>query len=104
MLLQVNQQRSEIGIRMALGAAPHLIIGLVMRRAFVMCSAGLILGFAAALMLSRFVSSLIYGIELLDPLTYSLAAIFGIVLIFIAAAGPSWRASRVDPAVTLRDS
>lgn len=103
MLFQVNQQRSEIGVRMALGAAPVTIMGLVMRRALAMCSAGLFFGLAAALMLSRFVSSLVYGIEVLDPLTYYLGSASVILLIVVAAAGPTWRASRVDAAVALRN-
>jgi len=102
LLFEANQQRSEIGVRMALGAAPVSIMALVMRRAFVMCSAGLIFGLAAAVMLSRFVSSIVYGIEILDPLTYYLGAASALLFIAVAAAGPAWRASRVDPAVALR--
>ena len=103
MLFQVSQQRSEIGLRMALGAAPASIMGLVMRRAFVMSSLGLIVGIAAALALSKSVSGIVYGIGVLDPMTYYLGAAAVVVLVMLAAAGPTWRASRVNPAVALRN-
>ncbi len=102
LLFEVNQQRSEIGLRMALGAAPESIMGLVVRRALGLSSAGLIVGVFTAVTLSRFVKSLVFGVEVLDPFTYCLGAGAVLCAVAVAAAGPTWRASRVDPAVALR--
>ena len=102
----VSRRQTELGIRMALGAAPRGVVRLVLGRVALLVAMGLVSGVAVALTLvkvsARFVEGLLYGIELSDPLTFVAA---GIILAGIGAlAGwiPARRASRIDPAVVLR--
>lgn len=103
MLFHVSRQRVEIGLRIALGATPASIMGLVIRQAFTMSSAGLLVGIGMSVGLSRFVSGLVYGVKVLDLATYCLGAAAVVLLTALAAAGPTLRASRVDPAIALRN-
>ena len=92
----------EIGVRVALGAAPRHIVHLAFRRGAVPILWGLGIGAIAALAASRSLSSLVFGIETRD--TASLAAAIGVVLVagLAAVAGPARRALRVDPVVALQ--
>ncbi|MBV9611236.1 MAG: FtsX-like permease family protein [Acidobacteriaceae bacterium] len=103
LLFEVNQEHPDIGVRMALGATAASIMGLILRRAFAMCFVGLVAGLAAAAVMSRFVSSLVYGVKPLDPLTYYLAGMAVLLFVGIAAAGPTWQASKVDAVSALRN-
>jgi predicted permease len=98
----VGRRRTELGIRMALGAAPHSVVRLVLGRVALLVGSGLALGAAAALYLGRFVSALLFEPQPRDPLIFAVAAI---VLAGIGAAAgwiPARRASRIDPATVLR--
>jgi predicted permease len=99
----VSRRRSEMGIRMALGAAPREVVTLVLRRVAVLVGVGTLVGAAASLWASRFVSTLLYGLEPRDPFT--LAASILVLVAIGAMAGwlPARRASRVDPATVLRE-
>jgi putative ABC transport system permease protein len=98
----VSQRTSEIGIRVALGARPSNVIGLILAQAFAMIGAGQLLGLAGALALTRVLSTFLFGTSPEDPLT------FGLVLVALtgAALGASMlaarRALRIDPATALR--
>jgi putative ABC transport system permease protein len=96
------QRTHEIGIRMALGAHRSDILGMVTRHAMVLASAGLGIGLVFALLASRYLSSLLYGIEALDAATFITVSIT--LLLVAGGAGflPAWRAARVDPMVALR--
>jgi predicted permease len=98
----VAQRSREIGIRMALGAAPGQVVGTVIRDAFRMVAAGLALGIPLSFAASRWISTSLYGLHPGDPLTY--AAIIAILAVASLAAAfiPSRRAARVDPIVVLR--
>jgi predicted permease len=99
----VSRRRAEIGIRMALGARPSRVVQLVMRRAVAMVAAGVALGTVLSLWASRFVETLVWGLEPRDPATLvSAAAILAAVGAF-AGWLPAWRASRIDPAIVLRE-
>jgi predicted permease len=99
----VEQRRREMGIRMALGAAPSGILGMVLREGMALTTAGIAIGIVASLGLTRYLSSLLYAVKPADP---SVFAAVSIVLALAAAAGcyfPARRATRVDPAMVLRE-
>jgi ABC-type antimicrobial peptide transport system permease subunit len=99
----VGRRRREIGIRMALGAAPGGVIKIVLMRVAVLVALGGITGSAISLWAARFVTPLLYGLESRDPATLVAAvAVLGAVG---AMAGliPATRASRIDPAIVLRE-
>jgi len=98
----VAQRAREIGIRMALGAAPGQVIGAVLRDAFRMVAAGLLLGIPLSYAASKWIATSLYGLKPGDPLTYG--SIVGLLAIAALAAAflPSRRAASVDPMVVLR--
>ena len=100
----VSRRRGEIGIRMALGAAPESVIRLVLGRVSVLVGIGIVVGAGLSLWGAQFVSTLLYGLEPRDPAT--LAGSAGVLAAVGAIAGwlPARRASRIDPAEVLRDS
>jgi putative ABC transport system permease protein len=99
----VAQRTGEIGIRAALGASRRDLVVLILRNGFWMTGAGLVLGFAGALGLTRLLATLLFGIGAYDPLT--MAAVAGILgcVGLLASYLPARRAASVDPAVTLRN-
>jgi predicted permease len=99
----VSRRRTEIGIRMALGAAPASAIGLVLRRVAVLVGTGVIVGCAVALWAAQFVSSLLFGLPPRDPATFAGAAIVLTAIGALAAWIPARRAARIDPAIVLRN-
>ena len=98
----VGQRRREVGIRMALGARPSQVKALFVRRAFVLACAGRSIGLATAVGLSRWVSSLLFGITVLDPVTYFSSAAIILAAAIIASYVPALRAASVDPVECLR--
>jgi putative ABC transport system permease protein len=100
----VSRQRTEIGIRMALGAAPHSVVRLVLSRVTMLVAVGIAAGAAASLWASQFVSTLLYGIEPRDPATLVGSAAVLAAVGALASWLPAYRASRIDPAQVLRDS
>jgi len=98
----VSQRTHEIGVRMALGARRVDVLKLVFGHGFAVTSIGLAVGLAAAFGVSRFLSSLLYGIRPNDPVTL-LGVSLGLALVtFLACYLPARRAMRVDPMVALR--
>jgi predicted permease len=98
----VTQRTSELGLRMALGAARGDVIGLVLSRAAALAAVGLGIGAALSLAVSRFVGAMLFGLKATDPATYALVLLSVAGIAILAAAGPAWRASRIDPMVALR--
>lgn len=99
----VARRTGEIGIRMALGARGHEVVWLVLRDTIGHLAAGITAGVVAVLALSRMIASLLYGIRPNDPGNL-LLAVFALMLVGAAAAYiPARRASRIDPAVVLRE-
>jgi putative ABC transport system permease protein len=98
----VAQRTHEMGIRMALGAAPGDVVRLVARQGVGLATVGVGLGLLGALGLTRFVSSLLYGISATDTLTFGAVAAFLMMVALVATLVPARRASKVDPIVALR--
>jgi putative ABC transport system permease protein len=98
----VTQRYKEIGIRMALGATRANILQLILARTFRLTALGIVAGLIAAFFLSRFLSSILFGITAHDALTF-IAVPFCLVLIALLAGYlPAHRATRVDPVTSLR--
>ncbi len=99
----VSRRTAEIGIRMALGAGGREVRTMVLRQGGTAVAAGVIIGLAAALGLSRFLEGMLHGVPTTDPVTY--AAITGILAVVAGAAlwWPARRASRVDPVEAIRE-
>jgi putative ABC transport system permease protein len=98
----VGQRRQEIGIRMALGAQPESVLGMVLARGARLGLMGIAAGVLGALGLTRFLSSLLFGVGATDPLTF--VGVAGLLLAVALAACyvPARRAMKVDPMVALR--
>jgi putative ABC transport system permease protein len=98
----VSQRRTEIGVRLALGALPREITSLIVRQGMAPVLFGLVVGIGAAVALGRFLQSQLFGTSRFDPMS------FGVTVGCLVAAGlaacwvPSWRASRIGPASALR--
>jgi predicted permease len=98
----VAQRTHEIGIRLALGADRGQIVKMIMGEATILLVIGLVIGTALALATAKTASTLLYGLEPHDPMTYLLAAILLAVVAAAASYLPARRASNVDPMVALR--
>jgi putative ABC transport system permease protein len=98
----MNQRTREIGIRVAVGAQPRDIIGMVVRQGGGLTLAGLVIGGVAAFWLSRLMSSILFGVSPRDPLAFIAAATTLGAVSLVAALLPARRATRVDPVAALR--
>jgi predicted permease len=99
----VRRRLREIGIRMALGATPSDVLQMVVADGMKPILLGVTLGLAAAFALSRVVSSLIYGVRATDPLTFASVALLLIAVGLFATILPAYRATSVEPVLTLRE-
>jgi predicted lysophospholipase L1 biosynthesis ABC-type transport system permease subunit len=98
----VTQQRREIGIRMALGARSNDVLSLVVGHVLTTICAGVLVGVAGAVVLTRVTSSLLFEVSALDPFAFTLAAVTMGAIGVLAAAIPAMRATHVDPTTALR--
>jgi putative ABC transport system permease protein len=99
----VRARQAEIGLRMALGAAPSSIARLVFQRVGVLIAAGLAVGLAGSLWAARFVEAMLFRLEPRDPATFAGAAAALVAVAALAAWLPARRAARLDPVTVLRD-
>lgn len=100
----VSRRRTEIGIRMALGAAPSGVVVMVLGQLAILVGAGVATGAAISAWASAFVATLLFGLEPRDPVTLAAAALVLGTVAAVAGWLPARRASRIDPAAVLRDS
>jgi putative ABC transport system permease protein len=98
----VAERAPEIGIRRALGAPVASVVTLVMRQGIVPVVVGLTLGLAAAFAGTRYLASLLFGVEARDPASFAGATVFLVSVALLAILLPAWRAARLDPTVALR--
>ena len=98
----VSQSTRELGLRMALGAAPSHLLRLVMSRGVALTAGGVAGGAAAALLLTRLLGYLLYKVSPRDPLSFALAFAVMIVAALAASLVPAWRATQTDPVLALR--
>jgi ABC-type antimicrobial peptide transport system permease subunit len=99
----VASRRSEIGVRLALGAVPARVLGMVLGEVGRLIVAGLALGVGAALAGTRLLEAFLYGVAPSDPGTLASSAAVLAAVAFAAGALPAWRAARLDPMRTLRE-
>jgi putative ABC transport system permease protein len=98
----VAQNTHDIGIRMALGANPGEVLKLVLRKGMLLTGIGLLAGLTGAFTLTRFLSSLLFGVQATDPWTFAAVSLLLACVSALAIFFPARRATRVDPLVALR--
>ena len=98
----VSQRTREIGIRMALGAPQQKLTRMFVRHGLLLAGVGVACGLLAAIISMRLLSSLLYNVRPVDPITYAAAAIGLIATAWLASYFPSRRAATVDPVEALR--
>jgi ABC-type antimicrobial peptide transport system permease subunit len=103
MTYAVSRRRTEIGIRMALGATPSASIRFVMQRATALVTIGVVLGAGLSIWAARFAIPLVFGVQPRDPATVAASAAVLAAVEALAAWLPARRASRIDPAQVLRE-
>jgi predicted permease len=103
MAYSVLRRRREIGIRMALGAQPRDVLGMVLRQGLLLVLIGVGAGLIGAFALTRILSTLLYNVSTTDVLTFTGVPIFLIAVAVLACYVPARRATKVDPIVALRN-
>ncbi|HXJ88072.1 MAG TPA: ABC transporter permease [Candidatus Binatia bacterium] len=98
----VNQGTRELGIRIALGASRRSILSLVVQHGMALVFSGVVIGLAAAFLLTRLMRSLLFGVEATDPITFAGIALLLAMIALLATYIPAQRAARIDPLISLR--
>ena len=99
----VSQSTRDIGVRMALGARPNDIVGMVVREGMELSVIGIVAGLVGAAIVTRVMASLLFGVSAMDAVTFALVPAILAGVAFVATAIPALRATRVDPIVALRE-
>jgi ABC-type antimicrobial peptide transport system permease subunit len=99
----VTQRTREIGIRVALGAQTSRVMAMVLGQGALLVVTGLVVGIGGALLLSKFLKGMLYGVGTRDPITFAAVPFFLAAVAFVATLVPAWKAARVDPVIALRE-
>jgi putative ABC transport system permease protein len=99
----VNERMQEIGVRMALGAAPARVLRAIVGEGLMLALIGVALGIAGAFAAVRLIASQLYGVRTTDPLTFTAGASVLVIVTVVASYVPARRAASVDPLIALRD-
>jgi ABC-type antimicrobial peptide transport system permease subunit len=102
MAYAVAERTREIGIRMALGASSGQVLKLVIWRALILVTIGLVLGLGGAFALTRLISSVLWDVKATDPLTFASVSLLLVLVALCACLIPTRRAVAVDPTIALR--
>lgn len=92
----------EIGIRLAIGADPAAVRRMILRNAIMIAGVGIVIGLACAFALTRFMTSLIFGVSASDPITFATVTVVLALVSLLAGYAPARRAAKVDPLTALR--
>jgi ABC-type antimicrobial peptide transport system permease subunit len=103
MSLYVGSRTKEFGIKLALGAQPGALRRAVMRQGLGLTAAGVVVGIAGALVLTRTIKSLLFDVSATDPLIFTAVPLLLVLVSLVACYTPARRATKVDPLVALRD-
>ena len=98
----VQQRRRDFGVRRALGATTGDVLRLVIGSALRVIAAGVVIGLVLSTILGRLLTTMLFGVEPLDPITFIVVTVVLALTAVVSTAGPAWRATRIDPAVALR--
>ena len=99
----VSQRAQEIGVRMAPGARPAEVIGMLVRQGMKLALAGLALGMGGALAVTRLISGMLIHVNAADPVTFLAATLFLALVALVATWLPARRVTRIDPMIALRE-
>ena len=99
----VVQRSAEIGLRVALGAQRKDVLTLILGRGLALATTGVVIGLAASVYLTKYLSSLLFGVQPLDAATFASVPVVLLLVSLIASSIPAYRAARVDPMKALRD-
>jgi putative ABC transport system permease protein len=99
----VSQRTREIGVRIALGARPADVVRMVIREGAVLSAVGLTVGAVAAVIATRAISSMLFGVTAADPATFAIIVIVIATITLAASYVPARRAASVDPIIVMRE-
>jgi ABC-type antimicrobial peptide transport system permease subunit len=102
MAYSVQQRTQEMGIRMALGAEPATVRKMVVVQGMRLALVGVVIGMAASLGLTRFIASILFGVQARDPLVFTAIPVLLSLVVLVAVWLPARHASRLDPVNALR--
>ena len=103
MSYSVQQQTQEVGIRMALGAGRSEVLKLIVKQGMTPACLGVIVGLGIAFAATRLLSSLLFGVKAIDPVSFGVVAVVLTAVALLATYIPARRAMRVDPVIALRE-
>jgi ABC-type antimicrobial peptide transport system permease subunit len=99
----VAQRTRELGIRLAIGAMPRDVLLLVMRQGATLAVAGIVIGSLGAIAATRWMRSMLFQVDPLDPLTFAAVGVALVVVAIAASWAPALRAARVSPVTAMRN-